>query len=58
MLLFHHDPLHSDDYLDAFSGSAIQRWDELGGTAAALEMAVEGRELEVGPLGVASRAGV
>jgi phosphoribosyl 1,2-cyclic phosphodiesterase len=58
VLLFHHDPLHSDDYLDAFSGSALQVWGELGGTAPALELAVEGRELEVRRLGVASRAGV
>jgi len=58
LLLFHHDPLHSDDYLDAFHDGAVARWTELGGTPAALEMAVEGHELELGPLGVASRAGV
>jgi phosphoribosyl 1,2-cyclic phosphodiesterase len=58
VLLFHHDPMHSDDYLDAFSGNALQCWDGLGGTATGLEMAVEGRELEVGRLGVASRTGV
>jgi phosphoribosyl 1,2-cyclic phosphodiesterase len=58
LLLFHHDPLHSDDYLDAFHDGALARWTELGGTPASLEMAVEGHELELGPLGVASRAGV
>jgi phosphoribosyl 1,2-cyclic phosphodiesterase len=58
LLLFHHDPMHSDDYLDAFCGTAIQRWNELGGAADALEMAVERRELDIGRPGVASRAGV
>ena len=48
VLLFHHDPLHSDDYLDAFYGAALTRWGELGGAAEALEMGVERRELTVG----------
>jgi phosphoribosyl 1,2-cyclic phosphodiesterase len=48
VLLFHHDPMHTDDYLDAFYGGALQRWGELGGSAQALEMAVERREIEVG----------
>jgi phosphoribosyl 1,2-cyclic phosphodiesterase len=58
LMLFHHDPMHSDDYLDAFSGTALQRWGELGGAADALELAVERRELEVGRSEVASRTGV
>jgi ribonuclease BN (tRNA processing enzyme) len=58
VLLFHHDPLHSDDYLDAFGGAAIGRWAELGGAPEALEMAVERREVDLDRLGVASRAGV
>jgi phosphoribosyl 1,2-cyclic phosphodiesterase len=58
VLLFHHDPMHTDDYLDAFCGTALQQWGELGGAADALEMAVERRELEVGRSGVASRARV
>jgi phosphoribosyl 1,2-cyclic phosphodiesterase len=49
LLLFHHDPLHSDDRLDAFFGAAIGRWSELGGDPAVIEMAVERRELEIGP---------
>jgi phosphoribosyl 1,2-cyclic phosphodiesterase len=56
VLLFHHDPLHSDDRLDVFFGSAIGEWSELGGDPALLEMAVERRELEVraaGPVTVA-----
>jgi phosphoribosyl 1,2-cyclic phosphodiesterase len=58
LMLFHHDPMHSDDYLDAFGGTALQRWGELGGAADALELAVERRELEVGRSEVASRTGV
>jgi ribonuclease BN (tRNA processing enzyme) len=46
-LLFHHDPLHSDDRLDAFYGAAIERWEELGGRPDCLEMATERREIEV-----------
>jgi phosphoribosyl 1,2-cyclic phosphodiesterase len=49
LLLFHHDPMHSDDFLDAFHGSAIDGWDALGGDPAALEMGVERREIELAP---------
>jgi ribonuclease BN (tRNA processing enzyme) len=48
LLLFHHDPLHSDDFLDSFFGTAIQRWEEMGGDPAAIEMATERREIQVG----------
>jgi phosphoribosyl 1,2-cyclic phosphodiesterase len=47
LLLFHHDPLHSDDMLDAFAGAACQRWTELGGRAQDIEFAAERRELEL-----------
>jgi phosphoribosyl 1,2-cyclic phosphodiesterase len=47
MLLFHHDPLHSDDFLDAFAGQACIRWEELGGRADQLELATERREIEL-----------
>lgn len=47
VLLFHHDPLHSDDYLDAFYGRALERWCEAGGQPERLEMATERRELEL-----------
>ena len=56
LLLFHHDPLHSDDQLDLFLGAAMSEWSGLGGDPACLEMAVERRELDVrdaGPLTVA-----
>ncbi len=49
LLLFHHDPLHTDDFLDAFHGSAIDGWDALGGDPAILEMGVERREIDLAP---------
>jgi phosphoribosyl 1,2-cyclic phosphodiesterase len=56
VLLFHHDPLHSDDRLDVFFGAAIGEWSELGGDPALLEMAVERRELEIRAAGAVSVA--
>ena len=47
-LLFHHDPLHSDDRLDALYGCGLERWEDLGGDPSCLEMATERREIEVG----------
>ena len=49
LLLFHHDPLHSDDFLDAFHGAAVCGWEALGGDPAGLEMGVERREIELAP---------
>jgi phosphoribosyl 1,2-cyclic phosphodiesterase len=47
VMLFHHDPMHSDDFLDAFFGTATERWAELGGRPAQLALATERRELEL-----------
>ncbi len=47
LVLFHHDPLHSDDFLDALSARAIERWQELGGDANGVEVASERREIEL-----------
>ena len=47
-MLFHHDPLHSDDFLDRFHETAQERWTELGGPDGAVEMAAETQEIEVG----------
>jgi phosphoribosyl 1,2-cyclic phosphodiesterase len=47
VMLFHHDPMHSDDFLDAFCGTATERWAELGGRPAQLALATERRELEL-----------
>jgi phosphoribosyl 1,2-cyclic phosphodiesterase len=47
LMLFHHDPLHSDDFLDTLCGEAAARWLELGGRADQVELATERRELEL-----------
>ena len=47
LLLFHHDPLHSDDFLDAFAGEATARWQDLGRRPDQIELATERRELEL-----------
>ena len=47
-MLFHHDPLHSDDFLDDFSAPP-RALGELGGDPRRIEMAAERRELEVTP---------
>jgi phosphoribosyl 1,2-cyclic phosphodiesterase len=46
-LLFHHDPLHSDEFLDQLFGEARDRWQAIGGDPAALQMAVERAEFEL-----------
>jgi phosphoribosyl 1,2-cyclic phosphodiesterase len=46
VLLFHHDPLHTDDELDLIHRRAGEHWLELGGPPGALAMAIEGSELE------------
>jgi phosphoribosyl 1,2-cyclic phosphodiesterase len=47
LLLFHHDPLHSDDFLDSFSGEVSLRWGEIGGNPDCVELATERREMEI-----------
>ena len=49
LLLFHHDPLHSDEFLDDFGATAKQAWQTLGRDATELELGMEGSELSVGP---------
>ena len=49
LLLFHHDPLHADRFLDGLHAAARRRWGELGGDPTAVEMGIEGAELEVPP---------
>ena len=46
-LLFHHDPLHTDEMLDALDERARARWRELGHPSDTIELAREGGELEV-----------
>jgi phosphoribosyl 1,2-cyclic phosphodiesterase len=58
LLLFHHDPLHSDDFLDRFCETARERWSALGGTDGAIEMAAETQEIQLGaPARAAAAAG-
>ncbi|HWF54611.1 MAG TPA: MBL fold metallo-hydrolase [Solirubrobacteraceae bacterium] len=47
LLLFHHDPLHSDEFLDGIGDEVAARWAELGGHPDAVELATERMELEV-----------
>jgi phosphoribosyl 1,2-cyclic phosphodiesterase len=54
LLLFHHDPLHSDDFLDAFAGAAAARWEELGRRPDRVELACERREIELSARAVVS----
>jgi phosphoribosyl 1,2-cyclic phosphodiesterase len=48
LLLFHHDPLHSDDFLDAHCGHVVERAKELAKPADWAELAVERREIAAG----------
>jgi phosphoribosyl 1,2-cyclic phosphodiesterase len=47
-LLFHHDPTHSDTFLDQLGEEARARWAELGRDPAQVLLGAEGDELEVG----------
>jgi phosphoribosyl 1,2-cyclic phosphodiesterase len=47
VLLFHHDPLHTDDELDLLHRRARERWLALGGPPGELAMAIEGSEIEL-----------
>jgi phosphoribosyl 1,2-cyclic phosphodiesterase len=54
-LLFHHDPLHSDDFLDDLYRDAREKWRGMGGADSDLVMAAERAELEL-PLTTRSAA--
>jgi phosphoribosyl 1,2-cyclic phosphodiesterase len=56
-LLFHHDPLHSDDFLDDLYREARERWAEAGGDPTVLEMAAERAEFELPVSSTASVTG-
>jgi phosphoribosyl 1,2-cyclic phosphodiesterase len=49
LLMFHHDPLHSDDDLDRLADDVAARWEQLGGSPEQVELATERRELMVSP---------
>ena len=46
-VLFHHDPLHSDAQLDQLGEEARERWAVAGGDPGAIELGVEGAELDL-----------
>lgn len=48
VLLFHHDPLHTDGFLDDLLETGKRTWKELGGDPDAVEIATEREELSVG----------
>jgi phosphoribosyl 1,2-cyclic phosphodiesterase len=47
LLLFHHDPLHSDEFLDDLGADVQERWTAMGGRPDSVELAAERRELEI-----------
>jgi phosphoribosyl 1,2-cyclic phosphodiesterase len=56
VLMFHHDPLHSDEFLDELGREIARRWVELGGRAGDVELASERAELEIGSAAPARHA--
>ena len=46
-VLFHHDPLHSDEFLDDLDRQARERWTEMGGDPAAIEIGAERAEYDL-----------
>ncbi len=61
LMTFHHDPLHSDDFLDGLAADARAAWGELGGDATEIEPGMESAEFDVhagtGPHAELSTAG-
>jgi phosphoribosyl 1,2-cyclic phosphodiesterase len=48
LLLFHHDPMHTDDFLDRVHTVAMELWVELGGHPSSIALATERSEVSVG----------
>jgi len=55
VLLFHHDPLHSDDFLDELAGGVVERMSEFDKTAEWAELAKERCEVALHAAGSATR---
>ena len=49
LLLFHHDPRHSDTFLDDLGADADARWEAAGGRPGTVRLAAEQLELAVAP---------
>ena len=45
VLLFHHDPMHTDEFLHALGGEVETAWQALGGAGAQIELAAERSEI-------------
>jgi phosphoribosyl 1,2-cyclic phosphodiesterase len=56
LLLFHHDPLHSDDFLDELADDVRRRAMELGRAGDWAQLAVERREIDLAAAPVAPTA--
>jgi phosphoribosyl 1,2-cyclic phosphodiesterase len=56
LLLFHHDPMHTDEFLDGIHETARACWSDLGGDPACVMMAAERREVELVALDGDARA--
>jgi phosphoribosyl 1,2-cyclic phosphodiesterase len=46
-ILFHHDPSHTDDRLDALAEAAAERWQALGHRPGSMRLATEGTTIEL-----------
>lgn len=46
-ILFHHDPMHTDERLDRLGTEVAAQWAHLGGEPGAIELGMEGDEREV-----------
>jgi phosphoribosyl 1,2-cyclic phosphodiesterase len=57
LLLFHHDPLHADEFLDDLHATARRRWEELGGDATLVDMGMEEHEVAVQASGAVTAPG-
>ncbi len=47
LLLFHHDPLHSDDFLDRLGNEVAARWEDQGRSPEQVQLAAERQDLEI-----------
>jgi phosphoribosyl 1,2-cyclic phosphodiesterase len=56
LLLFHHDPLHGDEFLDGLGDEARARWAAAGGAAEQIGLASERLELSVAGARTSRRA--
>jgi len=56
LLLFHHDPLHSDDFLDGVAAEAADRAREIGKPDDWVELATESRVVDAGASAVGETA--